>query len=150
MSTSHIVHLKITHMMEMTMLHITDIGDGKITDTTIMQHHFNHYIQTVISKTFTTGGQLGKVISFITPVHVSIPMMSFMNKTLVKITDNHHKMLCPKFQRQITSLSYGRANNITDSLYINGTRSKSEAWMEAIENAAQISGQNAMHTDFAN
>ena len=31
----------------------------------------------------------------------------------------------------------------------NGTKSKFEAWVEFIENAAQISGQNAIHIAFS-
>ena len=86
MSASHIVHLKITHMVETAKLHITHIEDGKITDLTTTQHHFNHHIQIVISQAFTTGGQPGKVIGFITPIHMSILIMSIMHVTIVKIT----------------------------------------------------------------
>ena len=96
MSTSHVVHLKITHKVETTMLCITHTGDGKITDTTTTQHHFEHHIQTMISRTLTTGGQPGKAIGFVTLTHMSIPTMSFTHVTIVKITNNHHKMLCPQ------------------------------------------------------
>ena len=93
MSTSHIVHLKIIHMMENGHASITYTRDGKITDTAIMQHHFNHCIQIVISDTFTAG------FGFVTPIHVSVQIMSFTHITLVKIIQNHHKMVGPQLLR---------------------------------------------------
>ena len=59
-------------MVETTVLHTTHTRAGKIEDITTTQHHLDHHIQTVISETFTTRGQLGQVIGFITPIHVSI------------------------------------------------------------------------------
>ena len=101
MRASHIVHLKVTHMVETIMLHIAHTRDGKITDTSTTQHHFDCCLHTMISETFTTGGQPGKVIGFITSSHVSIPVMSFTHVTLVKITNSHHKTLGPKLLRAI-------------------------------------------------
>ena len=99
MSASHIVHLKIAHMVATTMLGITHTGYGKITDTTTIQHYFDCHTQTVISKTFTTDDQPGKVIGIVTPTHVSNPTMSFMHITIVKITDNCHKMVSLQLSR---------------------------------------------------
>ena len=91
MNVAHIVHLRITHIVVTTMLCITHTRDGKITDTTTTQHHFDHCTQTMISETFTTGGQPGKLIGFNTTTQMIIPTMSFMHITIVKIINNHHK-----------------------------------------------------------
>ena len=72
-------------MVTMVIFHNTHNKDGKIEDTAITQHHSDHHIQTVISEAFTIEDQPGQVIGFITPIHVSIPIMSFMHKTLMKI-----------------------------------------------------------------
>ena len=92
MNESHIVHLKIRHKMEMTILHTTYGKDGKIGGITTTQHHLDHHTQTVLSKTFTIVGQPGQVIGFIKSIYVSIPIMSFMHMTLMKITNKHNKM----------------------------------------------------------
>ena len=75
-------------MVEMTILHITH---AEVTDITTTQHHFDHHTQTMFSEMFTTGGQTGKEIAFINPIHVSIPIMSFINVTSMKIMKKHHK-----------------------------------------------------------
>ena len=92
MIASHIACLKITHMVETTVLHTTHTRDGKIEDITITHQHLDHHIQTMIFETFTIGGQPGQVISFIIPVHMSVPVMFFMHITLMKITNKYHKM----------------------------------------------------------
>ena len=54
---------------------------------------------------------------------------------------------------QCISISHDRANNnsvcLTSTEMFNGTKSKFEAWTEYIENASQISGQNAIHIAFS-
>ena len=85
MGTSHIAHLKITCMVEITSLHITHTGGGKITAITTTQHHFDHHIQAMSSETFATGVLPDKVIGFITTIHMSIPILSSMHVTLLKI-----------------------------------------------------------------
>ena len=82
MSVFHTVCLKIIHMVEMVILHTTHTRDGKIEDLTTMQHYSDHHIQSVISEAFTIGGQTGQVIGFITSIHMSIPIISFMHITL--------------------------------------------------------------------
>ena len=101
MSPSHIVHLKIAYMVVPSLLHITHTGDGKIIGTTATQHHFDHHTQTMISKSFTTGGLPGKVIGFITAAYISISTMSFTHIAIVKISDNCHKMVGPQLLREI-------------------------------------------------
>ena len=49
-------------------LHHTHHGWQR-TETTTTQFHFHHHIQTMISETFTTGDQQGKVLGFITFCH---------------------------------------------------------------------------------
>ena len=71
----HIVCMKITHMVETTILHMIHIGGGKIEDITTTQHCLDHHIQTVISKTFTIGDQPSQVFDFIIFIHMSIPIM---------------------------------------------------------------------------
>ena len=101
MNTPQIVCLKITHMVEMVIPHTTHTKDGKIEDITTMQCHSEHRIKTVISETFTIGGQLGQVIGFITPIHMSIPIMSFTHIMLKKITSKQHKIQGKQFLRAI-------------------------------------------------
>ena len=48
--------------------------------------------KTMLSETFTIGGQPGQVIGFTTPIHVSIPIMTFTHTTLKEITNKCHKM----------------------------------------------------------
>ena len=92
MNASHIVYLKRTHIVETIKLYTTHTREGKMEDITTTQHHSGHHIQTVISETFTIGGQPGQVIGFITPIHMSIPVVSFTHVTLMKITYKCHIM----------------------------------------------------------
>ena len=78
-------------MVEMVILQATYTRVGKIEDITITQHHLDHHIQIVISQAFTIGGQPGQVVEFITLTHISIPIMSFMDLTLLVITCKQHK-----------------------------------------------------------
>ena len=64
----------------------------KIEDIATAQHHLGHHIQTIISETFTIGGQPGQVIGFTTSINMSIPITSFMYITLMKIADKCHKV----------------------------------------------------------
>ena len=92
MNTSHIVHLRITCIVEMVILQTTHTKDGKIEDIIITQHHLGHYIQTVISEVFIIEGQPGQAISFITLTHMSVPIMSFTCLMLLLITCKLHKI----------------------------------------------------------
>ena len=97
----HILHGMLenkTHMVETIILHTTHTGNGKIEDITTTQHHLDCYIQAMISETYTIGGQPVQAIGFITPIHVSIPIMSFTHITIMKITDKNHKNIRTTFE----------------------------------------------------
>ena len=75
----------------MTILHTTHTGEGNIEDVTTTQHHLAHYIQTVISETFSTRGQLGQVNGFISTINITTAQMSFTHVTLMEITNKFHQ-----------------------------------------------------------
>ena len=74
----------------------------------------------MINEPFTIGGQPGQVIGFITLIHVSIPIMSFMPVMLLLATWKHHRMPGQQLFRAIHYHDYhDRSNHNTCSIDIN-------------------------------
>ena len=153
MSTSHIVHLRITCMVEMVIPQTIHTSNGKIEDRTITQHHLDHHIQMMISEVFTIEGQPGQAIGFITLTLMSIPIMSFTHLMLLLISCKPYKMPGKQFWRQFTIICPDRTNNNTGSNNISRNiwwnLSKCEAWMETTKNATLISCQNTISIAFS-
>ena len=86
-------------------------------DINTTQHHSEHHIQTAI----TIGDQPGQVIGFVTPIHVSIPQISFLHITLMEITNKQHKVPGKQFLRPLSIIHHDRAHSNTGSFNINRT-----------------------------
>ena len=109
----------------MVVLYTTHTRDGKIEDITTTQHHLSDHTD---CDQFTIGAQLGQVIGFITPIHVRIPIMSFMHISLIKITGKCHKMPGLQFWGHLIGFGNGRANNNTGSLNTNRNLAIDFSW----------------------
>ena len=106
------------------------------------------------SETFTTGGQPGQVIGFITPIHMHIPINVFHAHIP---SDNNWQM--PKYAGPTMFEGSSLALIMVEQTILQlslasiemfyGTKKNFEAWMQATKNVAQISGQYTIHIAFS-
>ena len=142
MSVSCIVHLKITHAVETTMLCLTHTEDGKITDTNTAQNHFDCHTQTVISETFE---QLGKVVGFNNVFHTHYSSKNNQQPSQnAGLTAFEGSSLASFMVKQIILQA-----SLTSIEMFNDTKSNLKALTEVIKNPVQISGQNAICIAFS-
>ena len=85
----------------MVILHTTHTKQPKIEDIPITQYHLEHHIQIVTNEAFTIEGQPGQVISFISLIHMSTQIMSFIPPTLLLAIQKDHHIQGEQFMRAI-------------------------------------------------
>ena len=79
--------------------------------------------------------------------------MSFTHITVTKITDNHKCWACNFGGNSLDSVMVEQTilqAALTSTETFDGAKSKFEAWMEALENVAQLSGQNTVCCEYTN
>ena len=116
-------------------------------DITFTQHHLDNHIQIVTNEAINIKVQAGQVIDFITLIHRNIPTF-FMPPTLLLAIWKFHYMPGGTIYEGNSLPSVMTKQMIIQATLasidmFDGTKSKFEAWMESIKNAAQISGQIA-------